>query len=487
MRKSVVAVLTLAMVASLGPPGVAADAGPSTVNWGKCPSGTPLGPLECGTLKVPLDHREPDGKTIDISISRLGSAAPEKRRGVLLLSSGGPGAPAMNYPLILNYLGLPQSVKDTYDVVGMDPRGVGYSTPVTCDLPPGTSQTANIPDYALDPADVAARAKRMAETAAKCGSSATASLLPYMTTANTARDMDRVRAALGERKLSFLGVSYGTYLGAVYASLFPHRGDRIVLDSSMSDEGSAPSASRGFGRGVEDRFPDLAKFIVAHPEYALGATEEQVKRKYFELAARLDAKPRPDGFDGRQFRKRTFEGMYTDAGLPQAAELWRAVETGEPLPEVPSSPPPPDQPADNAAAAQLAVLCGDRNWPEAVEFYQRNVEIDRVRHPIWGAGAANIWPCAFWPAEPSEPPVKITGHGPSNVLIVQNLRDPSTPLAGARKMRAALGERARMITADQGGHGAYLYLKNKCLNDATTEYLVTGQRPRQDLACAATG
>src|SRR5262249_45745774 len=100
---------------------------------------------------------------------------------------------------------------------------------------------------------------------------------------------------------------------------------------------------------------------------------------------------------------------------------------------------------------------------------------------------SNIWPCAFWPTEPIEPPVEITGQGPSNVLIVQNLRDPSTPLSGAEKMRAALGDRARMITADQGGHGAYLYQKNKCLNDATTDCLPTGKRPQRDLACKAEG
>ncbi|AXB47858.1 alpha/beta hydrolase [Amycolatopsis albispora] len=486
MRKSVVAGLAALLVASLAPVGLAADTappGPGAVTWGKCPSGTPLGPLECGTLPVPLDYRDPRGGTIDLAISRLASANPAKRRGVLLLSSGGPGAPAMNYPLVLTYFGLPQSVRDSYDLIGMDPRGVGYSTPVTCDLPPETSQTANIPDYALDSADVAARAERVAEVARKCGAASTAGLLPHLTTANTARDMDRVREALGERKLSFLGVSYGTYLGAAYATMFPQRGDRIVLDSSMSEEGSAPSASRGFGQGVEDRFPDLAKFIVAHPEYGLGTTEEQVKLKYYELAARLDAQPRPDGFDGRQFRRATFERMYTDQGLPQAAELWRAIETGQPVPPLPSAPPPPDQPADNVTAAQLAVLCGDRNWPEPVEFYQRNVEEDRFRFPMWGAGAANIWPCAFWPVEPVEPPVEIGDRGPSNVLMVQNLRDPSTPLSGALRMREALGDRARMITADQGGHGAYLYLKNQCLNDATTDFLVTGERPREDLAC----
>ncbi|WP_026361251.1 alpha/beta hydrolase [Amycolatopsis nigrescens] len=488
MRKSVVAVLAAVMVAILVPLVGSAEttpsASPDRLSWGECP-GTPLPGLECGTLQVPLDYRDPAGEKIDLAISRLASPNPEKRRGVLLTNSGGPGSPGLSYPLVLKYYGVPQSVLDTYDVIGFDPRGVGYSAPVTCDLEGPATATANVPDYALDSADVAKRAEYAAEVAGKCGSSATAPLLPQLNTANTARDMDRIRAALGEPKISYLGISYGTYLGSVYTTLFPHRSDQFVLDSAMSPEGSAPSASRGFGEGVEDRFPDFAKFLTEHPEYGFGTSVEQIRAKYFEIAARLDARPRPDGFDGKQFRKVTFEKLYLDLWLPELAEIWRAVETGQPLPPTPPVEVPPGQPADNPVASQLAVFCNDTNWPESVATYQRNVEIDRLRHPMFGAAAANIWPCAFWPTEPAEPPVKINSSGPSNVLIVQNLRDPSTPLSGARELRAAFGDRARMITADQGGHLAYLYLKNRCLNDATTNFLVTGQRPRTDVACAA--
>ncbi|WP_399884301.1 alpha/beta hydrolase [Streptomyces sp. BBFR51] len=488
MRKYAVAALATVMVALLTWQGAAAEtvprASPERVSWGECPDGTSLPGLECGTLEVPLDYREPEGEKIDIAISRMAAADPHKRRGVLLTNAGGPGEPGLNYPLVLKYYGVPQSVLDTYDVIGFDPRGVGHSSPVTCGLEGEATATANIPEYALDPADVAEQAEYAAGVAKKCGSAATAPMLPHISTANTARDMDRIRAALGEPRISYLGISYGTYLGAVYSTLFPRRGDRIVLDSAMGPQGSGPSASRGFGEGVEDRFPDFAKYLSEHPEYGFGTSVEKIRRKYFEIAARLDAEPRPDGFDGKRFRKATFEKLYLDQWLPELASIWRAVATGGPLP--PASPPaPPREPADNAVASQLAVLCNDRDWPESVATYQRNVEIDRARHPMFGAAAANIWPCAFWPTEPLEPPVRITDRGPSNVLIVQNLRDPSTPLSGARALRRAFGERARMITADQGGHLAYLFLKNRCLNDATTHSLVTGERPRTDLACAA--
>ncbi|MCF2131835.1 alpha/beta hydrolase [Strepomyces sp. STD 3.1] len=490
MRKLLVGALATLMVALLTWQGASAQTAPSAtappdrISWGECP-GTPLPTLECGTLKVPLDYRNPDGRKIDVAISRLAATNPEKRRGVLFTNAGGPGAPGLSYPLVLKYYGVPQSVLDTYDVIGFDPRGVGYSAPVTCGLEGEATATANVPDYALNRADVARQAEHAAEVAEKCGAASTASLLPHISTANTARDMDRIRAALGEPKISYLGISYGTYLGSVYTTLFPRRSAQFVLDSAMGPDGSGPSATRGFGEGVEDRFPDFARYLSEHPEYGFGTSVQRIREKYFELAARLDAKPRPDGFDGKKFRKVTFEKLYLDQWLPELAGIWQAVDTGRAIPPTPPVEVPPGQPADNPVAGQLAVLCNDRNWPESVATYQRNVRTDRDRHPLFGAAAANIWPCAFWPTEPAEPPVRISDRGPSNVLIVQNLRDPSTPLSGARALRAAFGERARMITADQGGHLAYLYLKNRCLNDATTTFLVTGERPRTDRACAA--
>ncbi|WP_218040527.1 alpha/beta fold hydrolase [Actinomadura sp. WMMB 499] len=244
--------------APAAPPGGGPD-------WGACPSGVAAPGLECATLDVPLDYRDPDGRTIEIAISRLASTDPGRRRGVLLTNSGGPGGQGLGFPAALRDLGIPERVLETYDVIGVDPRGVGHSTPVTCDLT-RAEQPSNIPRFARNDADVAAEAKRVAAVAAKCGSSRTAPLLPHITTANTARDLDRVRAALGEPKASYLGISYGTYLGAVYATMFPHRTDRFLLDSAAGPGGWDVSFSRMFGRGFADRFPDFAEFAAAHHE-----------------------------------------------------------------------------------------------------------------------------------------------------------------------------------------------------------------------------
>jgi pimeloyl-ACP methyl ester carboxylesterase len=479
MRNSLLVAVVAAVLVTVAP-GVA-QAAPGAPDWGACPADVTAPGLECAALDVPLDYRKPAGRQIQVAISRLKSTNPAQRRGVLLTNPGGPGGAGLELPAVLAAIGLPRGVLDTYDVIGFDPRGVGHSTPVTCDLAPAQLRS-NVPLYARNAADVVAQAGYSEGIARQCGASSTASMLPYVTTANTARDMDRIRAALGEPKLSYYGISYGTYLGAVYTTLFPRRSDRIVLDSNLGPGGLDVTGSRMFAQGFDDRFPDFAAFAAAHPEYGLGVTPAQVRAKYFDLAARLDAKPSPEGIDGRQFRHLTFGMFYYDAALPYLASAWHALDTGQPV-----SPPPVGAVPDpgNVLSSQLYVVCGDSDWPEPVGAYQWNVAVDRLRHPMFGAAAANVWPCAFWPSDPVEPPVRIGDRGPSDVLMLQNLRDPATPLAGARRLRQAFGDRARMVTADQGGHGTYLFGTNQCANDAATAFLVSGVRPAHDTACAA--
>lgn len=463
-------------VALLGATAVAPASAATGPAWGPCPAGAfPVPDLQCTTMKVPLDYGDPGGRTIDLAVSRMPSKHPEKRRGVLFTNPGGPGGEGLDYPQLLKYLKLPESVLDAYDVIGFDPRGVGRSTPVTCDLTPEQLAVGNLP-YADGPADVVKQAKLAKTEAQQCRDAATGPMLPHVTTANTARDMDRIRAALGESRLSYLGASYGTYLGAVYTTMFPGRSDRIVLDSNLGPDGYDITAMRAFARGMEDRFPDFAKFAAAHPEYGLGRTPAEVTAKFHELAARLDRTPVAE-VTGSVFRGLTFSGLYATDLTPLAAD-WQALDQGRP-----PKPAPVWGSVENLFASRFAVICGDSPWPRSVATYQVNVAVDRIRYPLLGAATANISACAYW-APPKEQPVRITGHGPSNVLMVQNDRDPATPSVNALKLRKAFGERARMVTADQGGHGVYLGL-NQCANTAVTNFLATGERPARDVHCAA--
>ncbi|MBM7789184.1 alpha/beta hydrolase [Tenggerimyces flavus] len=482
-RVGAVAAAVGALVVGLLPalPAAAAD----SITWKPCPEpGGSIG-QECAKIPVPLDYRKPDGKTIEVAVSRLRSTNPAKRRGVLLVNPGGPGGPGQTMPLDLVSLGLPVSVMDTYDLIGFDPRGTGESTPVTCDIPPAEVQS-NVPPYARNPADVAAHAEALKPLPAQCAASSTGALLPFVNTSNTARDMDRIRVALGESKISYFGVSYGSYLGAAYASMFPSRVDRVVLDSVTGPAGLDYQGSRWFATGFDIRFPDFAKWAAARDAtYELGATPGQVRRTYFSLAARLDQTP-IQGVDGALFRAATFSWLYNDASFPTMAQAWQQLLRA-PSAAAAASVAAAIDPLENYVSSQLLVVCNDSDWPESVSTYQRVVERERLARPAFGPAAANIWACAFWPVERYEPPVRVNGKAADRMLLVENLRDPATPLVGTLEMKRAFGRQARLVTVDQGGHGVYLFGENACANNTVTTYLVTGKRPRAGLHCPKDG
>jgi pimeloyl-ACP methyl ester carboxylesterase len=463
MRKTLVLLAFLPLLAA--PP---ADASPRLERATPCPdygvTPSPTAGLECATLRVPLDYADPGGRTIELTISRH-AGVPGKRRGVLLMNPGGPGGPGLAMPAeLVKRLG-GSGLPDAYDVIGFDPRGTGYSTPVTCDLTP-EQRGAVLGPYADGPRDVVATAAKARVVAKQCGRAATADLLPHMTTANTARDLDRIREALGEQKISYYGVSYGSYLGAAYTSMFPAHSDRIVLDSVLGPRGLDVVANQRFAEGFDDRFPDFAAWAAARDDvYHLGRTPAAVTAKFAELAA----------VRGPEFRANTWNGLYDDANFPVLAREWAGTASS-------AAAGPLD--GDNHAALQLQVLCNDSDWPEQVGYYQGAVERARVRHPMFGPAAANVNPCAFWPVERAEPPVRIGGPGPADVLLVQNLRDPATPLSGARETRAAFGFRARLITVDAGGHGVFTR-GNACGNEAVLGYLRDGVFPAADTSCQA--
>ncbi|CAM5613849.1 Alpha/beta hydrolase OS=Streptomyces antimycoticus OX=68175 GN=SANT12839_033050 PE=3 SV=1 [Streptomyces antimycoticus] len=369
-------------------------------------------------------RRSGTARPIEIAIPRLASARAVAAPTAYSTNPGGPGITGLGYPAALAACGLPRKVLDSYDVIGFDPRGVSAAARRSSrDLTPEQQKRGNLPPYAHTAADGAREAGNARTVAEQCASSRTAWMHPHTTTANTARDMDRIRAALGEPKLSYLGASYGTYLGAVYTTMSPGHSDRIVLDSSLGPGGYDVTAMRLFARGLEDRFPDFAAFVAAHPEYGLGTTPKQVTAEFFDLAKRLEAKP-VQGYDGNLFRGITFDALYSDANMPQLAKTWQTLDTDRPTP-----PNPPLPNMENFMSARFSVICGDSRWPETVREYQRNVAVNRLRHPMLGGSSAGIGPCAFWPDKRVEPPVRIGGRGPSNVLMVQNERDPGTPPA----------------------------------------------------------
>lgn len=481
-----VAVVVLSTLAC-APDGTAA----AQIRWGSCPAdvATEAPELQCATVPVPLDYDDPGGERIELMISRLASTDPSKRRGVLLLNPGGPGGSGLAQSKLLVSQGLPEDVRESYDLIGMDTRGIGHSAPVSCGFTSGGPYQGNVPPYAVDDAAVRSQAGIAEQVAEQCAANDRAGRLRHVSTANMARDLDRIRAALGEERVGYLGYSYGASLGAAYASMFPERADRVVLDSNYGDTHLDRDGLRRYALGMEQAFPDFARWAAErHDSYGLGNTSEQVRATYLELAQRFDRAPM-DGVTGVAFRLNSFVGLYSHRSYPQTAQAWQSLLRTESV--APVADPPLDSaalsPNDNLWSVFLAVTCNDVDWPEDVQTYRQAVAEDREKYPLFGAAAANILPCAAWRHRPVEPPVAVDDSGPAGVLILQNRRDPVTPLRGGELLNEKFGQRSRLLRVDGSGHGVYVLGGNSCASRITTAYLVDGVLPAEDLDCPAAG
>ena len=479
-----VTLLGSAMPASAAPlPG-----SPPGLSWTSCP--TAAGPVDprqqCATVRVPLNYADPTGPTIPLTISRIRTAKPGQRRGDLFLIPGGPGNSGLNGPTA-DAARLPAAVLDEYDLIGFDPRGVGASSPVSCDLPPAEQDLLEWPG---PNGDIAANVAKSEATAAACAKNG-GPVLRTISTPTEARDVDRTRAALGQQTISYWAVSYGTYVGAVYASLFGSHTDRVLLDST--DDPNSTMVERGwlanYAIGVEDRFPDFAAWASepGNPD-RIAATPAEVRADFLAIAARLDTAPipwpgaNPPQLTGNALRENMVQSLYSNSSFPRLAALILAASNGTALP---SPQLPPQSVLQNNDAVGIATICDDVRFPGTVAEYAANVAANQAKYPLTNGMPANILPCSFWPYPPTRQPVAITPYGPSNVLLVQNLRDPATPYSGARNALADFGDRARMITVDSGGHEAYLANGNACGDAFVTRFLATGQRPAHGAFCPA--
>ncbi|MFE1771450.1 alpha/beta hydrolase [Streptomyces sp. NPDC059008] len=483
------ATMTLSAAA---PPKARAEAATAPgLTWRSCAQpGGPAG-QECAELPVPLDYREPKGPRLTVAVSRLRSDRPAARRGTLLMIPGGPGSSGVQW---LRQKGdaLRKETAGQYDIVSLDPRGVGASTTASCGLDADDRHLVHLrswprPDGGIE--ENVARSRRIAAACARHGGA----VLRSFSTANEVRDIDRFRRALGEERLSAWTASYGTYVGAVYAQKYPHRTDRWVLDSSGDPDPTR--VERGWlanmAAGADDRFPDFAAWASDPAReddgLRLARRAEDIRPLFLSLAAELDRAPKESTtagvpLTGNRLRQALQSALYDDASFAPLARLVRAARNPAERPVLPAALAQPLR--DQDAAVTVAVICNDVRWPGSVSGYRRAVAADRVRHPLTAGMPANVSPCAFWKDAPAERPTRITAEGPSNILMIQNLRDPSTPYFGALKMRRALGDRARLVTVDHGGHGVYLGNGNACGDREVTAFLSTGRLPERDVHCA---
>ncbi len=430
--------------------------------------------LECATIEAPLDYRRPDGPTITVAISRLSASAPARRRGILLLNPGGPGEEGLNWPDVMRGK-LPKGVTEQYDLIGFDPRGIGRSDAVSCP--------------AL-PSDVGSGPEHFAEQVAAVRAYATACLradpaVAHISTRNTARDMDLIRAVLGERKLSYFGLSYGTYLGAVYTQLFPHRADRIVLDSAIDPALVWYRIGQMRAVGTEAAFERWTVWTAERDAtYHLGGTPEAVRKRFRDLVAKANSTPIEvdgDAYTGDGIRDRMeFEVVF----VQRAAELVAALSRAAQEPSAAVSRPSADDPQqpELEPAGGTAILCNDARWPRDPETYRRDALRLMKRYPLNGYESSSIMPCAFWENPYAEPRTRVRND--VGALIVQNEWDWSTPARNAYGLHRAL-RGSRLLLVDEGeGHIAYGQ-GSSCADEVVNTYLTTGRLPARDVTCPA--
>ncbi|GGW14854.1 hypothetical protein GCM10018980_62690 [Streptomyces capoamus] len=461
--------------------------------WHRCDASQPAA-FQCATIKVPLDYARPGGKTIKLAISRLKTSVPGKRHGVLLFNPGGPGGEGLGMPADMKDA-LPKKVREQYDLIGFDPRGVGRSTPVTCGLTDAEQNFAH--PYKPETFD---RDVKWARTVADKCRTRSGDKLPYITTRNTARDMDVIRAVLGEKKLSYLGYSYGTYLGAVYAQMFPQRTDRFVLDSSVDPARIWRGMIQVWASGTEPAFTRWTKWTAQHHRtYKLGTTPAQVRKTFWDLVARADRTPIDDGgekYTGDDIRSGLRPVFFSPKYAAEAVAELKKAAAGHGssrhglLPSGIRQAPrwaaaagsrAAQPPADNGNAVFWTVVCGDTAaWPHDPEQYRRDAIRDKAKYPLYGDFASNITPCAFWNA-PAEPATKVGNK--VRLMTVQNQWDSQTPLASGLGMHRAL-KGSRMVYVKGGeGHGVYSGDPRACADRAVNAYLGTGRLPARDVTC----
>ncbi|MBF8191682.1 alpha/beta fold hydrolase [Nonomuraea sp. K274] len=471
---------------------VAGRAPYTVVVWGACPKveGKVVpAELECATVRVPLDYREPMGQTIKLALNRIKAKVPRdgNHLGTLLINPGGPGASGRDLTRFVSS-SLPGRLGERYDVVGFDPRGVGGSEPALHCVDQDVYFKPPRPDaMARGRDEERVLLGRAAQFAEQCGNF-WSWLLPHLTTENSARDMDMIRAALGEEKISYLGYSYGSYLGAVYATLFPHRVKRLVMDSTVDPTAVWYKANLRQDRSFELRHRQFLAWTARHHDvYKLGATTKQTSFAYYAMRGRLRERPAGGVVGPSELDDAFTTAAYTDRLWPEFARGWSAyVRKGDAqgLLDIYKKHAENDAADENGYAVYLAVQCRDAPWPRRWDEWRTDMTAMHRRAPFltW----PNAWynaPCAFWPVAGGQPFQVHESKRLPPILIIQSRGDAATPYRGALEMRRHF-PRSRMVVDMGGNHGVSM-AGNRCIDAHLGAYLTDGSLPPRDATCAA--
>ncbi|SMF53181.1 alpha/beta hydrolase [Streptomyces sp. Amel2xC10] len=502
---AVTALLLSCLVAGCGEDAGDEDLTAQKLDWEDCPApsqaeggGSAPSPLpnggtwQCATMKAPLDWDDPKGDTIGIALIRARTSGPADRRiGSLIFNFGGPGGSGVS---TLPAFGEDyEKLRTRYDLVSFDPRGVGRSAGVRCE---NDRQLDAYFQQDTTPDDAAERATLLDNTEkfnAACERNS-GKTLPHVRTTDAARDMDLMRQVLGDRRLYYFGISYGTELGGVYAHLFPKNVGRAVFDAvvdpTQTSEQGALGQARGFQRALDNYAEDCTSQVEDCP---VGDTAEDVKNRIADLLKSLDAKPIPGAFPRELTQSAATNGIaqalyskdfwpYLTEGLEQAYDgdgrilmllsdsMNGRSENGE---------------YSNIAAANVSINCADDKPRYSVADVEARLPEFRAASPLFGDFLAwSMVTCTDWPVPGAADHPDVSAPGGAPILVVGNTGDPATPYEGAGRMADALGEGVGVELTYRGqGHGAY-DSKNECVQSAVNGYLLDGTVPAAGTVCS---
>ena len=455
------------------------------LSWTPCDSG-----FQCATMKVPLDYANPSGGDITLGLARSPAAGHGyKRLGSLLINPGGPGGSAVQYAEYAAET-YPVPVRDSYDFVGLDPRGVGRSTPVTCLSNQQMDAYTAVDSTPTTPAEVdklVAADKAFAQGCERLSGK----LLDHVSTVDAARDMDVARALLGDAKLNYLGKSYGTFLGATYAGLFPSRVGHMVLDGAMNPSLTSLELNSQQAGGFETAFNAFARDCVSRSGCPLGSTVAQADSNLDTLFASLDAKPLPTGqsrtLDESLGMTGVIAAMYDQQQWPQLRTALTQAESGDGSGLLALS----DQYYERDATGHYSNLMYANAAVDCLDLPGAASDPQQVQQQLPGYlqssaqfGASLAWSglsCAYWPVKATGEPHTIPAKGAGPILVVGTTRDPATPYAWAQALAAQL-DSGTLLTYNGDGHTAYSR-GSQCIDSDVNTYLLTDRPPAAGTVC----
>ncbi|MBL1095876.1 alpha/beta hydrolase [Streptomyces coffeae] len=468
--------------------------------WESCPPPSPIqgtgaapgSEWECATLKAPLDYGKPDGETIDLAMIRAKATDKDRRIGSLVFNFGGPGGSGVSS--LPSFADDYAELRTRYDLVSFDPRGVGESAGVTC-LSDKEMDAADAIDGTPDDEDELKAALADSRKFGAACKKKSGRVLPHVDTVSAARDMDLMRQVLGDKKLSYFGISYGTELGGVYAHLFPRHVGRAVLDAVVDPtedpEESAYGQAKGFQLALDNYLKDCAKKGVACPT---GGDAEAGDAKIAAFLKKLDKKPLATASG----RKLTQDGAL--GGIAAALydrESWNILTTalqeamhfgkGNMLLAMSDSLAGRDENGrySNINAANTAINCVDDKQRYTVDDVKTQLPRFRKAAPVFGEYLAwGMLGCTNWPVDGTADGPEVSAKGSAPILVVGNTGDPATPYAGARRMVGELGPGVGVEVTYKGqGHGAY-NSGNACMTKTVNAYLLNGKVPSSGTTCS---